>query len=332
MAASDFGLSASASARPLPPARPWMRPHVDGDSIALNDFADATGTSVENAWRCEDVALRTGPARDRTAAAGQVQQRPEGPEDAGKGCRRRIFRHARLALEDFKSHRPGRSARRQVARPGQFADDGAKARAIAVALFGKAVKELIADAQRSRRGGRQATRHRHQAADRRRETRSTSRSSALKSKGITSSFLAASASRCCRPMAKAAPAFAPRPRHGKGYFDTLTTEYWKRAEQWMKAGQSPSPVSSAPEAGARSRASRSSRGRWPTCAHARMQPLGSAGGGRGRRGSSSRIDISGLPGDTPAEAGGGGRTARLKEDTQRDSRRSQEEQTQAARP
>lgn len=108
---------------------------------ALNDFADATGTSVENASALEDIAVRTGTSVD-TAASALVKFNSQLSESAKKESEAaRIFQRLGLNAAELRKLDPAEALLRTAQALQGFADDGDKARLIQE-LFGKSVREV----------------------------------------------------------------------------------------------------------------------------------------------------------------------------------------------
>lgn len=117
----------------------YARAVLDGVD-ALNDFADATGTSVENASALEDVALRTGTAFESVEGAlvrfnAQLAAAKPGSEQA------RLFEKLGLDAAELRRIDPAEALLRTAQALGTYADDGNKARVVQE-LFGKSVREV----------------------------------------------------------------------------------------------------------------------------------------------------------------------------------------------
>jgi hypothetical protein len=107
---------------------------------ALNDLADATGSTIENISALEDIAARTGTTFDTVRSAlvrfnAELATAREGSQTA------EILRRIGLSAEELRRLDPAEALRRTAVALAQFADDGDKARAIQ-ALFGKSVGEV----------------------------------------------------------------------------------------------------------------------------------------------------------------------------------------------
>ena len=106
---------------------------------ALNDFADATGTTVENASALEDIARRNGASFDTAQSSlvkfNSVLKDVKPGTDAAN-----ILKTIGLNAEALKRIDPAQALLETATALSKFADDGAKARAIQE-LFGKSVKE-----------------------------------------------------------------------------------------------------------------------------------------------------------------------------------------------
>jgi len=117
----------------------FVRATVNGID-ALNDFADAVGTSVENASALEDAAARTGTTMDTvTAAALKLNQTLNAatPDSAQEKALKAIG----LSAKELRALDPA-EALLEVAKALQgYADGGNKARLVQE-LFGKSVREV----------------------------------------------------------------------------------------------------------------------------------------------------------------------------------------------
>jgi tetratricopeptide (TPR) repeat protein len=107
---------------------------------ALNDFADATGTSVENASALEDVALRTGTSFETAEQAlvrfnAQLSAAKPGSDAA------RVFEQLGLDAAKLRELDPAEALLQTAKALSQYADDGNKARLVQE-LFGKSVREV----------------------------------------------------------------------------------------------------------------------------------------------------------------------------------------------
>lgn len=117
----------------------FTRATIDGID-ALNDFADAVGTSVENASALEDVAARTGTTLDTvTAAALKLNQQLNAADPDSNVAR--ALQAIGLAAEDLRREDPAEALRLVAVALSQYADDGDKARLVQE-LFGKSVREV----------------------------------------------------------------------------------------------------------------------------------------------------------------------------------------------
>jgi hypothetical protein len=107
---------------------------------ALNDFADATGTSIELASALEDVAARTGTSFDTVQTS--VLRLNKVLSDAKPGSEAaETLKLIGLNAEELKRLDPAEALRRTAVALAQFADDGNKARVIQE-LFGKSVAQV----------------------------------------------------------------------------------------------------------------------------------------------------------------------------------------------
>ncbi|MBG6082707.1 hypothetical protein [Rubrivivax gelatinosus] len=109
---------------------------------ALNDFADATGTSVENASALEDVAKRTGAsidvARDAVLKLNQQLNSAKPGSDTEKA-----LQAIGLSAKELRALDPAEALLTVSKALAGYADDGAKAR-ITQELFGKSTREVAA--------------------------------------------------------------------------------------------------------------------------------------------------------------------------------------------
>lgn len=106
---------------------------------ALNDFSDATGTSIEMASALEDVALRTGTSLETVESIlvklnGVLADAKPGSPTA------EALRRIGLDAAELRNQDPAEALRSVAVALSQFADDGNKARLIQE-LFGKSVRE-----------------------------------------------------------------------------------------------------------------------------------------------------------------------------------------------
>lgn len=119
----------------------FTRVTVDGMD-ALNDFADAVGTTVEMASALEDVALRTGTSLDTVqAAAMKLNQTLQAAREDNEQAR--ALRAIGLDAERLRSIDPAQALLEVAQALARYADDGNKARLIQV-LFGKSAAEVAA--------------------------------------------------------------------------------------------------------------------------------------------------------------------------------------------
>lgn len=106
---------------------------------ALNDVADATGSTVENISALEDVARRTGTNMDVVSSALVKFNATLKDADPSKGPGA-VLKALNLDIEALKRQDPAEALRQVAVALSGFADDGNKARAVQE-LFGKSVKE-----------------------------------------------------------------------------------------------------------------------------------------------------------------------------------------------
>lgn len=108
---------------------------------ALNDFADATGTSVENASALEDAAARTGTAFE-SAQSALVKFNAVLSDSAKKDSEAaRIFQRLGLNAQELRSIDPADALLKTSQALQGIASDGDRAR-IVQELFGKSVREV----------------------------------------------------------------------------------------------------------------------------------------------------------------------------------------------
>lgn len=110
---------------------------------ALNDFADATGTTVENASALEDVAARTGSSFDAVTSGvikfNSALQGAEGEEEKNKVAR--ALKAINLNAEDLKKLDPAEALLKVAKTLSGYADDQNKA-AIVQSIFSKSIREM----------------------------------------------------------------------------------------------------------------------------------------------------------------------------------------------
>lgn len=106
---------------------------------ALNDVADATGSTVENISALEDVARRTGTNMDVVSSALVKFNATLKDADPSKGPGA-VLKALNLDIEALKRQDPAEALRQVAVALSGYADDGNKARAVQE-LFGKSVKD-----------------------------------------------------------------------------------------------------------------------------------------------------------------------------------------------
>lgn len=117
----------------------WVNATVDGMD-ALNDLADATGSSVENLSALEDVALRAGTSMETAGDA--VVKMNKALADAKPGSdAARAFEALGLSVAELKRLDPVEAFQKLAIALQGFANDGNKARLVQE-LFGKSLKEV----------------------------------------------------------------------------------------------------------------------------------------------------------------------------------------------
>lgn len=113
---------------------------VNNGIDALNDFSDATGSSIENASALEDIAFRTGTSFETVGKAvikfNDILSGARADSPAAK-----VFEQLGLSVEQLKRLDPAEALRQTAVALSSFADDSDKARAIQE-LFGKSVREV----------------------------------------------------------------------------------------------------------------------------------------------------------------------------------------------
>src|SRR5574337_1598487 len=117
----------------------WVSATVDGMD-ALNDLADATGSSAENLRALEDVAARTGTSMDTAGDA--IVKMNKALADAKPGSdAARAFEALGLSVAELKRLDPVEAFQKLAIALQGFANDGNKARLVQE-LFGKSLKEV----------------------------------------------------------------------------------------------------------------------------------------------------------------------------------------------
>lgn len=117
----------------------FFRNIVDGID-ALNDLADATGSSVENLSALEDVAARTGTSME--TVGGAVIKLNKTLADAKPGSdAAKALEALGLSAKELKALDPAVALQRTAVALAGFADDGNKAR-LTQELFGKSLREV----------------------------------------------------------------------------------------------------------------------------------------------------------------------------------------------
>lgn len=112
---------------------------IDGID-ALNDFADATGTTVEYASALEDIALRTGTSFDTAQTALIKFNGVLKDAKPGSGAEAAL-KAIGLSAEELRRIDPAEALKKTADALAGFADDGNKAR-LTQELFGKSLKEV----------------------------------------------------------------------------------------------------------------------------------------------------------------------------------------------
>lgn len=135
-AATSIGLALSAAGTA---ALAYGKSVIDGFD-ALNDVADATGSSIEKISALENVAMMTGTTMD-TVTAAMTKFNATLKEADGKNGPSMALKAIGLSAQELKSLDPAEALRRTAVALSGFADDGNKARLVQE-LFGKSVKEV----------------------------------------------------------------------------------------------------------------------------------------------------------------------------------------------
>lgn len=113
---------------------------VAGGIDALNDAADATGSSIENLSALEDVAERTGSSFDAVTAA--VVKLNQGLKETDpKNPAAQALKAIGLSAEELRKLDPAEALRQVSVALSGYADDGQRARLVQE-LFGKSVREV----------------------------------------------------------------------------------------------------------------------------------------------------------------------------------------------
>lgn len=107
---------------------------------ALNDVADATGSTVENISALEDIALRTGASLETVESALIKFNSVVKEAKPGSGTEQTL-KAIGLSAEELRRLDPSEALKKTADALADFADDGDKARVVQE-LFGKSVKEV----------------------------------------------------------------------------------------------------------------------------------------------------------------------------------------------
>lgn len=111
------------------------------DSIdALNDVADATGSSIENISALEDVAIRTGTGMD-TVTTALVKFNGVLKEAKPGSAQEQVLKSIGLSAKELRDQDPAEALLTVAKALNQYEDDGNKAR-ITQELFGKSLKDV----------------------------------------------------------------------------------------------------------------------------------------------------------------------------------------------
>lgn len=106
---------------------------------ALNDVADATGSSIENISALEDVALRTGSNLDNVSSI-LIKFNEALKESDPNSNTAKALKQIGLDADQLKKIDPAEALRQTAVALSNYADDGDKARLVQE-LFGKSVKD-----------------------------------------------------------------------------------------------------------------------------------------------------------------------------------------------
>jgi len=134
---------------------------------ALNDAADATGSSIENLSALEDIGRRTGAAFEDVSSI-LIKFNNVLKEADGKNGASMALKAIGLDAEALKRIDPAEALRQTAVALSQFADDGNKARLVQE-LFGKSVKDaapFLKDLAESGKLNATVTREQAEAAER----------------------------------------------------------------------------------------------------------------------------------------------------------------------
>lgn len=137
--AAQWGAAVSAAFTGAALAGVAMSKQVIDGLDALNDVADATGSTVEKISALENVAARTGTSMDTVSTALVKFNQQLGQAD-GKDDFSRSMKQIGLDVEALKKMDPADALQKTAVALSKYADDGEKARLVQVA-FGKSVKE-----------------------------------------------------------------------------------------------------------------------------------------------------------------------------------------------
>jgi hypothetical protein len=107
---------------------------------ALNDFADATGVTVEAASQLEDIALRTGTSLDVAQTAVTKLNKALADGDPN-GDTAKVLKAIGLSADELRQLAPEQALQKVAEALNQYGNDGNKAR-IVQELFGKSLKEV----------------------------------------------------------------------------------------------------------------------------------------------------------------------------------------------
>jgi hypothetical protein len=107
---------------------------------ALNDFADATGVTVEAASQLEDIALRTGTSLDVAQTAVTKLNKALSDGDPN-GDTAKVLKAIGLSADELRRLAPEQALQKVAEALNQYGNDGNKAR-IVQELFGKSLKEV----------------------------------------------------------------------------------------------------------------------------------------------------------------------------------------------
>lgn len=138
--AAQWGAAMGAAFTGVAVAGVYMSKQLIDGIDALNDVADATGSTVEKISALEDIADRTGTSMD-TVTTAMVKLNDQLGKADGKDGTSLALKAIGLDVEALKKLDPADALLETAKALDKFADDGSKARLVQE-LFGKSVKEV----------------------------------------------------------------------------------------------------------------------------------------------------------------------------------------------